>query len=390
MTITTTYMGAVIPSVLVTTGSQYATLNNAAMVVFDAHRHISGEGRQIPAAGLGIDGNVSWGGYQITALKSTTYTQQSSVTTANSLWWKTTGDLYATRADGTQVQITNGTALYSAGLSVAWSSLAVSSSPTIAATDTYTHYRVDTSAARNITLPDAATVGAGRYYVFQDVTGTAATYNITLTRAGSDTIEGATTATITAAYGWKILVSTGSGWVVLGQKFGGDLTGNTSSQQVTAITGTAGVATIRCDTLQFVATATTPLITMAANTTTAGVPLYIDGQIAGGSNQAGGIVHIAGGEPTGSGAAGGVRLAATVGGYQTCLTAGAFSATRRYVALHAAPVTTDIPTGDKVMYIANAATNPSSNPVGGGVLYVNAGALTYRGSSGTVTVLGAA
>lgn len=46
--------------------------------------------------------------------------------------------------------------------------------------------------------------------------------------------------------------------------------------------------------------------------------------------------------------------------------------------------------GELVMFLANAVTNPSTNPTGGGVLYVNAGALTYRGSSGTVTVLGAA
>ena len=46
--------------------------------------------------------------------------------------------------------------------------------------------------------------------------------------------------------------------------------------------------------------------------------------------------------------------------------------------------------GDGVVGIKDAATNPSTNPAGGGVLYVNAGALTYRGSGGTVTVLGAA
>lgn len=39
------------------------------------------------------------------------------------------------------------------------------------------------------------------------------------------------------------------------------------------------------------------------------------------------------------------------------------------------------------IFIANATTNPASNPSGGGILYVNAGALTYRGSSGTVTVI---
>ncbi len=43
--------------------------------------------------------------------------------------------------------------------------------------------------------------------------------------------------------------------------------------------------------------------------------------------------------------------------------------------------------GDGVMFIANAGTNPSTNPTSGGVLYVDAGALKYRGSSGTVTTI---
>lgn len=40
--------------------------------------------------------------------------------------------------------------------------------------------------------------------------------------------------------------------------------------------------------------------------------------------------------------------------------------------------------------IANAGTNPSSNPTGGGVMYANAGAGTWRGSGGTVTAFGPA
>jgi hypothetical protein len=46
--------------------------------------------------------------------------------------------------------------------------------------------------------------------------------------------------------------------------------------------------------------------------------------------------------------------------------------------------------GAGVIGIANAATGPSSNPSGGGVLYVQNGALKYRGSSGTVTTIAAA
>jgi hypothetical protein len=40
-----------------------------------------------------------------------------------------------------------------------------------------------------------------------------------------------------------------------------------------------------------------------------------------------------------------------------------------------------------VIGIGNAVTVPTGNPTGGGVLYVEAGALKYRGSSGTVTTI---
>jgi hypothetical protein len=40
-----------------------------------------------------------------------------------------------------------------------------------------------------------------------------------------------------------------------------------------------------------------------------------------------------------------------------------------------------------VVGIANATTVPTGNPTGGGVLYVESGALKYRGSSGTVTTI---
>jgi carbonic anhydrase/acetyltransferase-like protein (isoleucine patch superfamily) len=46
--------------------------------------------------------------------------------------------------------------------------------------------------------------------------------------------------------------------------------------------------------------------------------------------------------------------------------------------------------GVGVFHIANVVTPPASSPSGGGVLYVSAGALVYKGSSGTVTTLGPA
>ena len=46
--------------------------------------------------------------------------------------------------------------------------------------------------------------------------------------------------------------------------------------------------------------------------------------------------------------------------------------------------------GTHVVFIANSTVTPTANPVGGGILYVENGALKYRGSGGTVTTLGPA
>jgi hypothetical protein len=43
--------------------------------------------------------------------------------------------------------------------------------------------------------------------------------------------------------------------------------------------------------------------------------------------------------------------------------------------------------GRGVVAIANAAVAPSVNPAGGGILYIEEGALKYRGSNGTVTII---
>lgn len=51
--------------------------------------------------------------------------------------------------------------------------------------------------------------------------------------------------------------------------------------------------------------------------------------------------------------------------------------------------TTQFGSGSGVVGIVNATTVPTTNPTGGGVLYVEAGALKYRGSSGTVTTIAA-
>jgi hypothetical protein len=73
----------------------------------------------------------------------------------------------------------------------------------------------DTSSARTITLPSAATVRSGALYTIKDESGAAVTNNITIARAGSDTIDGATSKVINTNYGVVTLYSDGtSKWFV--------------------------------------------------------------------------------------------------------------------------------------------------------------------------------
>lgn len=51
---------------------------------------------------------------------------------------------------------------------------------------------------------------------------------------------------------------------------------------------------------------------------------------------------------------------------------------------------TEFGSGVGVLAVGNATTVPTTNPTGGGVLYAEAGALKWRGSSGTVTTVAAA
>lgn len=66
------------------------------------------------------------------------------------------------------------------------------------------------SASRAVTLPAANAVAAGTEIIVADESGTVTgTNTIVVTRAGSDTIDGATTTTIMAPHGWRRLISNG-------------------------------------------------------------------------------------------------------------------------------------------------------------------------------------
>ena len=115
-----------------------------------------------------------------------------------------------------------------------------------------------------------------------------------------------------------------------------------------------------------------------------------------GTNRDGGSLELQGGQRSNTnGRRKGVQLELDQNTNTTLLEvadvqAEATSLSRVLALLNLSPISTaQMPTGtgDRVIYIANAGTVPSANPASGGILYVEAGALKYRGSSGTVTTI---
>jgi hypothetical protein len=92
---------------------------------------------------------------------------------------------------------------------------------TVLATDRSVAYTALT-AARAVTLPPASAYPTGTALTIFDESGNcSATNALTIARSGSDTIDGATLASIATAYGYLALESNGSGkWTVIDQALG--------------------------------------------------------------------------------------------------------------------------------------------------------------------------
>lgn len=160
-----------------------------------------------------------------------------------------------------------------------------------------------------------------------------------------------------------------------------------------------GSANVQFTILAPLSDATPQVITVQSAASFSGASTHITGGntfLTGGNSNAtngnGGFGIVGGGNKNGSGLNGGARL--QIAGTPWLELLELASGANRVLSLVAGgPISTSqMPTntGDGVIYISNAATAPTANSVGGGILYCEAGALKYRGTSGTVTTLGVA
>lgn len=116
---TTPYMSLLLPTVSSTLGPEWASELNNALGYVDAHNHSSGQGIQIPTAGLNINADLPFNGFNAFGLRSSRFADQPSALALAadlSCLYSSGGNLYWNSGSGVAVQITAGGALNAASI----------------------------------------------------------------------------------------------------------------------------------------------------------------------------------------------------------------------------------------------------------------------------------
>lgn len=112
-------MGLNLPVVTVTPGPTYASENNSAFVVIDAHNHLPGAGVPIPTAGIALNADLPFNSFNALLLRSVQLNNQSTPLALPSdinCISCVGGDFYWNNSIGQAVQITSGAGLNAASI----------------------------------------------------------------------------------------------------------------------------------------------------------------------------------------------------------------------------------------------------------------------------------
>ena len=213
----TPFMNLNLPTVSTTLGPEWASLIIAALNLIDSHDHSTDHGTDVTPAGITINADLPFGGFQATALKTSTYNSQAATLAATFLGcvYRVGSDLYYNNGAGTPIQITSGAALASPGSGVFTVGAAVTLAYLVSAADAQKVLPVDSTAiAITLTLPAATTA---MHFIIKDKLGNAAVNNITIAPNGVDTIENVNASYLIDANFMSLgLISDGSSnWAVI-------------------------------------------------------------------------------------------------------------------------------------------------------------------------------
>ena len=220
ITSTTTNMLLVLPTPGEQLGPTWATTHNTAFNLIDEHDHTSGKGKKIGVAAITIDGDIDFKpgttAYPAANLSYLSFTNQSTLY-ANTLNFRlfsggSDGELYWNDGADRQIQITSGGGVNASGVQAnrfALRTSEVTGTYTIVASDGKSVYLSNSGPAYALTLP-VADSEAGRFYVVKDISGNAATNNITVTAQSTNSVDGVATYVIASNYGSATFVNRGN------------------------------------------------------------------------------------------------------------------------------------------------------------------------------------
>lgn len=112
-------MNLLLPDVGVTFGPLWATELNAALSLIDSHDHVVGQGVPVPTAGIALNADLPFNGFNATTLRSTRFNNQASplaLVTDLTCLYVSGNNLYYNNGAGQQVQITQGAGLNAASV----------------------------------------------------------------------------------------------------------------------------------------------------------------------------------------------------------------------------------------------------------------------------------
>lgn len=251
-----------VPDVSTTLGPEWARKINLALGTngagIDGHNHTAGKGVPIPSAGIAVDAELEFNGFDATLLRSTRYSEQAAAleeTTDLGCVYNVGGDLYWNNGDGTAVQITDGATLAATSLG-GISGLPSGTASVAFATSTYTFRRATNSAAimdvGPLVIRDTAASALG--ITLASPVGLAGAYSLTLPPAlpasskivqiGSDgqisaalAPDGSSLEIATNTLQVKALGVTKAMQAAVGQQLSASVSTSTTSTSMTNVTG---------------------------------------------------------------------------------------------------------------------------------------------------------
>lgn len=236
-------MNLVQSTIGVDSGLSWETNLNSSLTTIDQHNHASGNGVPISPAGMNINANLPFAGFQITGLGAALFTNQTSLATLNALY-TIAGDLYYNDATG-PIQITLGGAVNatSSGISSGAASAAFSSGVLIvnAAANTPANIQCgsvllgnNVAASNFLTLAPPAAMGAGFTLTLPSIP--AQTNVVTLDTSGN--ISSTTWNTVAANRTRAVASTVAAGGVAISSSSSVFNTTNTSATTVTNLSVT--------------------------------------------------------------------------------------------------------------------------------------------------------